>query len=271
MRRAAAATDWSLDRSSEVPAYAQIEQRLSRMIGSGELPVGGRVPSERELAEMAGVSRLTARAALDSLARRGMLARGLGRRGTVVSSRKVTLPLTQLAGFTDMLGRDGVHAAARILHLDRLPAAEEVARELELGTGEEALRLRRLRLADGEPITLEDSWLPAARFPGLLERDVRGSLYQLMRDHYGIAPAHAVQRLEPVLAEHEQAALLQVAPGSPLMLVHRLARCAAGIPVEFALDRHRGDRARFVVEVSTGPPAVQTSPADAGSTARWAS
>jgi GntR family transcriptional regulator len=243
--------DWSLDRSSAVPAYAQIEQRLGRLIESGALPVGERVPSERELAELAGVSRLTARAALDSLARRGLLDRGVGRRGTVVRSSKLNLDLTSFAGFTEMLGRHGIEAAAVVQSLARLPAPDEVADQLALDPGDEVYRVRRVRLADSEPLALEDSWIPAARFPGLLEFDLRGSLYGLMRERYGVAPVHAVQRLEPVLAEGQHAEALGVAPGSPLMLVRRVASCPAGDPVEFALDHHRGDRARFVVAVST--------------------
>jgi GntR family transcriptional regulator len=224
------------------------------MIESGALAVGERVPSERELAELTGVSRLTARAALDSLARRGLLERGVGRRGTVVRSSKLTLDLTDFAGFTEMIGRQGVHASAHIQALAELPAPEPVAEQLAIAGAATVYRIRRVRLADGEPIALEDSWIPASRFPKLLALDLRGSLYGLMRDHYGIAPVHAVQRLEPVLAQPEQAASLTVAPGTPLMLVHRVARCASGIPVEFAHDHHRGDRARFVVEVSAAGP-----------------
>jgi GntR family transcriptional regulator len=251
MSQPAEGVAWELDRSSGVPVYAQLEQRLGRMIESGAVPLGARVPSERELAELAGVSRQTARIALDSLARRGLLQRGVGRRGTFVRNTRVTLDLTDFGGFTEMLGRHGVKATARVLELAQRPAPPEVARELDLSEGGDVYRVRRVRLADGEPITLEDSWIPAAPFPGLLELDLRGSLYRLMSDAYGIAPTHARQRFEPVLAEPEQAAPLGVAAGSPLMRVRRIARCAEGVSVEFAHDHHRGDRAQFVVEVST--------------------
>jgi GntR family transcriptional regulator len=114
------------------------------------------------------------------------------------------------------------------------------------------LRIERLRYADGEPHALEDSWLPAVRFPGLLGLDLTGSLYAVMRDRYGLAPVRAVERLEPVVAEPGPAAVLGVAPGAPLMLVARVAYAADGVPVEFARDLHRGDRSRFVVEASLG-------------------
>ena len=84
--------------------------------------------------------------------------------------------------------------------------------------------------------------------PGLLDHDLRGSLYELLGDHYGMAPVLAEERLAPVLGRR-QAAALGVAAGAPLMLVERVARAAGGTPVELARDHHRGDRARFVVQV----------------------
>ena len=98
-------------------------------------------------------------------------------------------------------------------------------------------------------MTLEDSWLPAARFPGLLDRDLTGSLYALMRVEYDLGPVSARERLEPVAARSYEADALEVAEGSPLMLVERVAYAADGTPVEFARDRHRGDAARFVIRV----------------------
>jgi GntR family transcriptional regulator len=242
---------WRIDRTSSVPAYAQIEERLVDLIESGRLTVGDRVPSERELARWVGVSRLTTRAALASLARRGLLERGVGRRGTVVARAKLVHDLTEFAGFTDMVSRHGLSATARIRAANDLAANEIVAGELGLALGDPVYRIERLRFADDEPLTLEDSWIPARRFPGLLDQDLRGSLYRLMRDVYECPPVRAVERLEPTVAETHQAQALGVAPGTPLMLVVRVAYSADGAPVELARDHHRGDRAQFVVEVPT--------------------
>lgn len=247
----AGTVDWQLDRDSGVPVYAQIERRLGELIESGAIPVGERVPSERELAELTGVSRLTARAALDALARKGLLERGIGRRGSVVSRSKLTFDLTEFGGFTEMVSRHGIAATARVQKLSQTTAPRAVAAELQIPRGAPVYRVRRLRLAEDAPVALEDSWIPAGRFPGFLELDLRGSLYAVMRDEYGIEPVHAIQRLEPTLANARQADALSVPRASPLMLVHRVAHCRAGIPVEFARDHHRGDRARFTIEVST--------------------
>jgi GntR family transcriptional regulator len=99
-------------------------------------------------------------------------------------------------------------------------------------------------------MTLEDTWLPAERFPGLLERDLGGSIYRLMHEHYALAPVSATERLEPVAARAHDARHLGVDEGAPLMLVERTSFAADGTPVEFARDRHRGDRARFVIRVA---------------------
>jgi GntR family transcriptional regulator len=239
---------WALDRGSTVPAYAQLERRLAALIEAGELAVGDRLPAERDLAAALGISRMTARAALRGLAERGLVERGVGR-GTFVARPRVEHDLTALAGFTEVARRQGLAPHARIRATAELPAPAWVARELELEPGAAVWRIERLRLADGAPLVLEDSWLPAGPLAGLLERDLRGSLYALLADHYAMAPAWAEERLVPVLAEEHHATALRVEAGAPLMLVERVARTAAGTPVEFARDHHRGDRARFVVRV----------------------
>lgn len=230
---------WSIDRGSGIPAYAQIEERLVELMDSGRLDVGDRVPPERDLAAWVGVSRMTARAALRALALRGVLERDVGR-GTFVARAKVDHDLTHFAGFTEMVRRQGMAAKARILAINALPAPDHVAAALQIEPGGLGYRVERLRFADDEPLTLEDSWLPAGLFPGLLDHDMRGSLYELMRDRYDRPPVRAVERLEPVLAEAHQSAALGVAEGAPLMLVERVAYAADDVPVEFARDHHRG-------------------------------
>jgi GntR family transcriptional regulator len=241
--------DWAIDRASGVPAYEQIAERLIDLIESGRLAVGDRLPPERDLAIWVGVSRMTARAALATLAQRGLLERDVGR-GTFVAAAKIEHDLGRFAGFTEMVHREGRSARARMLGINEVPASDAIARTLGLSAGAAVFRIERLRLADDEPLALEDSWVPAALFPGLLEHDMRGSLYALMSDVYGVAPVRAVERLEPTLADEQQARALSIAPGQPLMLITRVAYGADDTVVEFARDHHRGDRARFVIEAS---------------------
>jgi len=240
-------------RRTEVPKWAQIEDELAARIGCGDLRVGDKLPAERELCDKWRVSRGTIRQALDALAARGLIERGVGR-GTFVASGKVEVRLHDVAGFTEQMARAGVEAHARVLRAAVLPAPEQVAGELELEPGAAVVRVERLRLAGRLALTLEDSWVPSGRFPGIEDLDLRGSIYALMRDLYGRVPVRVVETLEPVVAQRHSAELLGVAAGSPLMLVERTAFDSDGVAVEFAHDLHRGDRARFVVEAAAPLP-----------------
>jgi GntR family transcriptional regulator len=240
---------WALAERASKPAWVQIEEQMADRIESGALLAGERLPPEREVAEALGVSRMTVRQALASLDARGLVERGVGR-GTFVSAvQKVEHDLSRVAGFTATVERQGLEAGAEILTAGEQAAPHSIAGALGIGTGATAVRLERLRSSNGEAVSLEDTWLPAERFPGLLDRDLSGSLYTLMDAAYGLAPVSAVERLEPVAARPHEAAALGIAEGCPLMLVQRTAYAAGGVPVEFSRDRHRGDRARFVVRV----------------------
>ena len=231
------------------PAWIQIEEQFADRIATGRLAPGERIPPERELAEAEGVSRMTVRQALASLAARGMVERGVGRGTFVRAPEPVVHDLTRVAGFTEQAERSGLAAGATILEAREYAAPEHVARPLELDPGAPVVRLVRIRSAGGRPLALEDTWVPGERFPGLLEHDLSGSLYALMRERYDLAPTAATERLEPVAARAHEAEALDVPAGSPLMFVERVAFAAGGTPVEFAHDRHRGDGARFVIRV----------------------
>jgi GntR family transcriptional regulator len=234
---------------SGAPVHVQIEEQLAERIASGELQAGERLPPERDLARDLNVSRMTVRQALSSLAGRGLVERGVGR-GTFVASRKVDHDLTRVAGFSEQLVRQGLEPGAEIIDVSEKPAGWRISAALEIAPTAPVVRIQRLRLADGIPMALEDSWFPAERFPGFADHDLHRSLYTLMRDVYAAAPVRAIERLEPVLARAHEARALDVPARAPLMLVERTAYDANGTPVEFAHDRYRGDRARFVVRVS---------------------
>jgi GntR family transcriptional regulator len=245
--------DVRLRHRSGVPMYMQIEQQLADAVLAGRMRPGDRLPTERELAERLCVSRMTVRQALASLERRGLVDRGVGR-GTFVAEPKVEHDLRTVAGFTAQLERAGLEPAARLLRAAVEPAPPATAQALGLQPGAPAVHVERVRTGAGRPLTLEDSWLPDALFPGICELPLDGSLYALMRDRYDREPVRAVERLEPVPARAGEARLLGVARRAPLMLVERTAYARDGTPVEFARDRHRGDRARFVVEVAPEVP-----------------
>jgi len=232
-----------------VPAHTQIEERLAEAIAGGDLRPGDRLPPERELAERLGVSRMTLRHALDALGRRGLVVRARGRLGgTFVAEPKIERDLTTLAGLTQELKRQGHRAGARVLSARTGPAGRRTAEALAIEPGERVSEIVRLRLSDGQPLALERSLFPAERFPDLLQHELDGSLYELLERAYGEPPVRAVERLEPVVADAEEGAVLGVKAGAPLLLVERVAYSTAGVPLEYARDLFRGDRTRVLVE-----------------------
>jgi GntR family transcriptional regulator len=240
---------WRVAQRSSKPAWVQIEEQLAARIESGALAAGERLPPERNLAESLAVSRMTVRQALASLAARGLVERGVGRGTFVRGVPRLVHDLARVAGFTAEAQRQGLAAGARIVEARERPAPDPVATALALEPHAAVMRIQRVRLAGERPVATEDTWLPAALFPGLLGEDLSGSLYALMRTRYGLAPASATERFEPVAARSYEAGALDVEEGTPLMYVERIAYAADGTPVEFARDRHRADRTQFVTRV----------------------
>ena len=212
--------------------YVAIIAEIEAAIADGRLAPGDRLPAERALAEEHGVSRMTVRQALQSLEARGLLRRTIGRNGgSFVARPKVERDLGTFTGLSEQLARQGVAAGAHVLSAREVDGAIEIA---------------RVRFADEEPFALERSTFPA-RFRWLLELDLTGSLYELLGDD---APVRAVERIEPVTADVDEASALGVRVGAPLLLVDRIAYDGAGQLVETARDVFRGDRTRIVAWTS---------------------
>ncbi len=229
-------------------AYVQIEEELTERIRAGKLRPGDRIPPERELAEQMHVSRMTVRQALGRLADRGLLVREQGR-GTFVSEPKLVQSLSRLSGFYDQMISQGIVPTSRLLSGEQILASTALAQVLDLRIGEPLYKVVRLRLGGGVPLALETSFFPARLVPGLLEQDLeRNSIYRLM-ERYDARPVRAVQSLEPVPARDQDAELLEIPAGSPVMLVERTSWDARDRAVEYAKDIYRGDRSRFVTEL----------------------
>lgn len=238
------------------PAAAVVRDRLRQEITAGELAPGERLGAEREIAERLGVSRSTIRAALADLERGGAIRRARGRGGGIfVAERKVERDLTSLAGLPAYLRRQGFASDARVISTATLEADEEAAAALGMRPGELAHEVVRVRLADGEPISLERATFPASRFPGLLDHSLSGSLYELLQAHYGLEPGEAEERIEVVEAGSSEARLLGLPRGGSLLAISRNAWDSDGVAFEHSHDLFRGDRVRIVVRARSAPKA----------------
>ena len=235
-----------------IPAYRRVADKLAARIRSGELAPRARVPSERELAAEHGISRMTARAAVDLLARRGLVERK-ERSGAFVARPKIEQNLNTVAGLSEQLEGRGVAPGAKVIQACTVPAGDledaEIAARLGLSDEDRVHVVMRVRTGDGEPLVLEENYLPERLLPRLLGEDLTAGLYALMRERYGLYPARSRQELEPTLLDPDAAAALEAGPDTPALRVTRAAWDAQGSPIEFARDLHRGDRMLFVSEL----------------------
>src|SRR5438132_4588380 len=184
------------------------------------LAVGQTIPSERQLTQELGVSRLTIRAALDELVRDGHLDRRHGS-GTYVTQPKIAQPLT-LTSFSDDMRRRGMVPGSRTLELTTTVAGARLAHRLEVSPETRLIRAKRLRLADSTPMAMEVLHVPEAFVPGLTRADFEDhSLYELLRERYGITIASGTQSTEPTVTNEEESEVLGVPLHTPAFLLDR--------------------------------------------------
>jgi GntR family transcriptional regulator len=217
-------------------------------ISSGALQPGQRLGGERDLAVEFGVSRSSLRQALAALERDGIVRRVSGRSGgTFVSAHKVDRDLSRIVGVPALLRDQGFVAGSKVVSATVIPADAATAKYLNLEAGEFICDLTRIRLADGSPLSLEHLRLPAARFPGLLDLPLGGSIYELLEHHFRVKPATAEERIEVASATDEEALILGVPLGAPLMSIVRTSVDDDGVPIEHSHDLFRADRIRISV------------------------
>jgi GntR family transcriptional regulator len=255
-----------------VPLHHQVYLDLSSALDEGEWKPGDRLPPERELAERYGCSLITVRRALSELAREMRIERTRGR-GTTVLHPRLELDFGGSQSFTSEMQSHGLDPETRVVAARAEPAGEAVAHALGLKIEAPTLYLERLRLADGEPLLLEQVHLPAERFPGLLASDLENnSLYQLLTERYGTRVVRAREAIEPVLLRGREAKLLDQSSGRPALLVEGIAFAADDTAIEFARSFVRGDRTRYYVErlVVRSPTAPVEEPRAGAGIARLA-
>jgi GntR family transcriptional regulator len=235
------------------PLHVQIERWLGSVIERADLVPGDKLPRLDDLAAALGVSRMTLRQAVATLEGHGVLESRRGRiGGTYVTEPRIEADLTSVAGFTEQVRRASLRAGARMVSAQTMPAKVEAARALGLARGDDVHEVVRVRTVRREPTALERATFPAAVFPDLLSHRLGGSLYELMRREYGHQPHWATEVLEPVAAGADEARLLGVAAGTPLLAIERTTYTASGLAVEYAWDLFRPDRIRVSFRTGFG-------------------
>jgi GntR family transcriptional regulator len=235
-----------------VPRYIQISDSLLDQIESGELAPGTRLPPERTLSELFEVNRVTLRRALGRLEAQGLIIRKHGE-GNYIAEPKIERQTGRLVSFTNGMQRRGLIPGAKVIEIEQRPVEAAIAKQLNVSVLTPIFYVLRLRMANQEPVMLEQLWVPVQCFPGLECQDLNNrSVYEIMKIEYGITMTRAQRSLEPVIATQFEAELLGIEVGAPLMLERRLGFDQNENCVEFGKDLYRGDRFRFVTADNDG-------------------
>jgi GntR family transcriptional regulator len=232
----------ALNPTSKLPLYQQMYEQLEGRIRSGDWKPGDMIPPESELILQFGVSRITVRKVLDMLVTEGLLVRERGR-GSFVAAPKLEHGMSRIVSFTDDMRQRGFSPGTRIIFMGLVPAPRAIAEALSVPEGEELARIDRLRLADGEPLCVEESFLIHRLLPGILEHDLVGdSLREIKQREYGIRWSRARQTIQAVPASPEIAKLLAIRNGAPLLYFERVTCSQDNVAVEYLKIHYRADR-----------------------------
>jgi len=239
----------SLDAVSALPLYAQLEAALAAEIDEGLLEPGSQLPPEESLIQRFAVSRTTVRQAIQRLVSRGLVEIRRGK-GTFVAPPKLTQELTALTGFVEDMIAAGRCPTARLVDKKIVAATAIVARKLALRAGEGVVRIRRVRLADGSPVSFDETYLPRPVGDEIMNDDLEAEpIFTLLEGKYGIPLVEAEYGLEAVAAKGVVARAIGVRVGSPIFLIERTSFAAGHRPVDYEKLYYRGDQIRFVTRL----------------------
>lgn len=239
-----------IKKDSPIPYYFQLEEILREAIEGGKWVPDQQIPSEPELCEILDVSRTVVRQALNELVNEGLLYRRRGK-GTFVARSKIAESLVQnLTGFYEDMVAKGLMPITQVLEQKLIPASKKVAAMLNLQEGDQVIKIDRLRSIGNEPILMVTTFIPYRICPALLEEDLtKQSLYAILEDRYQLEITRGRRTLEAISASEEEAKLLGIEEGDPLILLKSVSYLEDGGPVEYFEAKHRGDRSRFEVEL----------------------
>ena len=227
------------------PAYQRIQSAIRKRIESGQLRTGDSVASERDLAKIHQVSLMTARHALASLERDGMVERRRGI-GTFVAAPKIHF--NKLMSYTEQMASRSLTAASKILFAKIIHDEQEIAARLALPPNIGIIKLERLRHASDEPFALETCYFSSAEFPNLLEAPLnRESLFKILEREYQVELGYADEEVDATAADARTAELLSVPRGEPLMRIRQLIYSTKGKAITYVLGFYRSDRHKLLI------------------------
>lgn len=233
-----------VDKNLSVPVYVQIEDEIKEKIKRREYVPGGELPTERELTELFGASRMTIRQAISNLVHKGVLYRIPGR-GAFVSKEVIEKKL-EIESFSEDMRKRGLTPGSNVIQFEKINPSDEVREKLQLSEGEKIYFLNRLRLADNEPIAIEYCYLPEKFFPNITKYNmVNCSLYTIMKEEYNIHFNYMKQSVKAGnLSRNDAEKLLGKSKGVGLFS-ERMVYNIEEVPVEYTKTIYNADRYSF--------------------------
>lgn len=241
--------DSGLSPLSPVPLYSQIRELLRFRILDGTYRSHQQMPSENEMVVAFGVSRITIRQALNDLQKEGLIFKIHGK-GTFVSKPKAVQNLMRLEGLGEALSGGGHEIYSRVLDYRAMRAGQQIAARLRLGERDEVMEIRRVRLLDREPISLDVTYLPLAIGQRIIREDLpRRDIFVILENDYGIALGNAELQIEAIAADAMLAAALNLSAGAPVLRIERLTYTADHTPLDFEYLYYRGDAFQYRLDL----------------------
>lgn len=238
-----------INKVSRIPLYYQLIDIILEMIEKGNLKPDDKLPSERELCDTYDISRSTVRQAIQELEKDGYIYRIHGK-GTFVSSEIYKQDLLRFYSFTEEMKRIGKTPSSKVLSFDIIGCNEKLSRKMNLNLGDRVYSVTRLRLADGEPMMLETSFLPYDRFPNLTKEQLeKNAMYDIFTKEYKVIFTEAEEIFQAVTTREEEAILLKYSVGLPSMMVERITYENGNI-IEYTKGISKGDKFKYHVRLN---------------------
>jgi GntR family transcriptional regulator len=246
-----AVTKRKVVRKTGHPLYLQVRDYIEERIDSSRWGPGTMIPREKDLCRELEVSRITVREAMRMLVHDGKLERVQGR-GTFVCSRKLEQRLNKFFSFTTWAQQNGIRAESRLLRVETVDCSSSVAKCLGVAPHDKVTRIERLRLGDGEPLSLEEIWVSASLCPDLHLKDLaRVPLNDILAQDYGVPPVRAIETIEPKAPDRHVKKLLHMHEEELCQLVQYTAYAQDSRIVFYNTELYRGDRIKFSIELTS--------------------
>ncbi|MEC5423439.1 GntR family transcriptional regulator [Virgibacillus sp. C22-A2] len=238
-----------MNKNSKVPLYLQLIENLIKKIDAQDYEEHQKLPSERELCEIYNLSRITVRQALQDLEREGYIYKLHGK-GTFVAPKSINQNLVKLYSFTEEMKEMGKTPTTEVLSFKEIAVDDRLAEKMELVPLDEVFQVVRLRLADGEPLMYEKSYLPKKFFPDLTAADMdQRPMYDIFQDDYKVGVTKAIERFSATSVREVEAKHLGMMMNNPAMLIKRFAFHENEL-IEYTISVARGDKFDYTVELT---------------------